>query len=271
MPGEIVRELLMLLEKRVPHVTDIRVSDVRIGLGYTGIRLSTGHVGVCHTLSDDLICCQRIGRAGTISGSPVLEIAELANSWKLGEAVVGIAAINALSQIILERNIGSYMFIEDADCIDQIQIKEDDTVALVGYIRPFVPVIRSKTRKLYVMEKNPRVEGEDVLPETACMEIVPKADIVIITGTAIVNGTIDHLLELSRNAREVAVAGPTASMIPDPLFKRRVTLMGGIKIINPERLLQVISEGGGVPQFKETYKQYVIRPTRIDVTNIIDA
>jgi len=35
--------------------------------------------------------------------------------------------------------------------------------------------------------------------------------------------------------------------------------------------LLVISEGGGVPQFKETYKQYVIRPTRIDATNIIDA
>jgi uncharacterized protein (DUF4213/DUF364 family) len=267
MPGEIVRELLTVLEKRVPHVTDIQVSDVRIGLGYTGIRLSTGHVGICHTLSDDLICCQRISRAGTISGSSALEIAGLANSWKLGEAVVGIAAINALSQIILERNIGSYMFLEDANCMDKIQIKEDDTVALVGYIRPFVPVIRSRTRKLYVMEKNPRVEGEDVLPDTACIEIVPKADIVIITGTAIANGTIDYLLELSRNAREVAVVGPTASMIPNPLFKRRVTLIGGIKIINPERLLQIISEGGGVPQFKETYKQYVIRPTRIDVKN----
>ncbi len=264
MPGEIVRELLMLLEKRVPGVTDIRVSDARIGLGYTGIRLSTGHVGVCYTLSDDLICCQKIDRAGTISGSPVLEIAELANSWKLAEATVGIAAINALSQIILERNSGSYMFMENADCIGQIQIKEDDTVALVGYIKPFVPIIRNKTRKLYVMEKNPRAVGEGVLPESACSEIVPKADIVIITATAIVNGTIDHLLELSRNAREVAVVGPTASMIPDPLFKRRVTLMGGIRIINPDRLLQVISEGGGTPQFKETCKQYVIKQNMIN-------
>jgi uncharacterized protein (DUF4213/DUF364 family) len=60
-------------------------------------------------------------------------------------------------------------------------------------------------------------------------------------------------------------------MIPDPLFKRHVTLMGGVKITNPERLLQVISEGGGVPKFKGTCKQYVIRQTTIDVTNMIDA
>jgi uncharacterized protein (DUF4213/DUF364 family) len=57
-------------------------------------------------------------------------------------------------------------------------------------------------------------------------------------------------------------------MIPDPLFKRRVTLIGGIKIINPERLLQVISEGGGTPQFKETCRQYIIRPTRINVRSM---
>jgi uncharacterized protein (DUF4213/DUF364 family) len=49
-------------------------------------------------------------------------------------------------------------------------------------------------------------------------------------------------------------------MIPDPLFKRGVTVMGGIKVINAERLLQVISEGGGVPQFKDACRQIIIRP-----------
>ncbi len=259
MPGQIVRELLILLEREVPDVAEVRIADARIGLGYTAVRLSTGHTGVCHTMADDLVCCQKIDRAGTISGSSALEIAELANSWKLAEATVGIAATNALSQVVLEKNNEMYAFMEDADCIDQIQINQDDTVALVGYIRPFVPIIRKKTRKLYVMERNARALGEDMLPEPACDEIVPEADIVIITGTAIVNGTIDHLLELCRSAREVAVVGPTASMIPDPLFKRRVTLMGGIRILNPEKLLQIISEGGGTPQFKEICKQYVIR------------
>jgi uncharacterized protein (DUF4213/DUF364 family) len=250
----------MLLENRVPDVTSIRVGDVRVGLGYTGVKLSTGHVGVCHTLLDDLSCCQRIDSAGTLFDSSALELAQLANSWKLGEAVVGIATINALSQIVFETNIGYYSFTEGTDFINQIEIKKNDTVAMVGYFKPFISTIKDRTDNLYIMERNPTVQGEDIFPDIACGEILPKADIVIITGTAIINGTIDHLLELSRNAREIGVVGPTTSMIPDPLFKRGVTVIGGIKVINAERLLQVISEGGGVPQFKDACRQIVIRP-----------
>jgi len=114
-------------------------------------------------------------------------------------------------------------------------------------------------KNLYVMERNLTEPDEDLLPDTACEEIVPTADVVIITGTALVNGTIDRLLELSTKAREVAVVGPTASIIPDPLFSRGATMIGGIKVVDPNRLLQVISEGGGVPQFKSASKQIVVR------------
>jgi len=142
MPGEVVREVLTSLEREIPDMANLRLVDARIGLGYTGVKLSAGHVGVCHTLTDETACCQRIDRAGTLSGSPALEIAKLSNSWKLGEAIVGIATINALSSILLERHGGRYSIIEDTDCIDQIGIKKDDTVALVGYIKPFVSVSR---------------------------------------------------------------------------------------------------------------------------------
>ncbi len=262
MPGQIIRELLAHIEKKIPDIDNLKVCDVRIGLGYTGVKLSTGQAGVCHTLADEPVCCQKIDRAGTFSGSLALEIARLADSWKLGEAVVGVATINALSEIVLQTSTDRYSITENADCTDQIEINNDDTVAMAGYIRPFIPFIRSKAKTLYIMERNPRVQDEDVLPDSACSEIIPKADIVIITGTAVANGTIDTLLELSRNAREVAVVGPTASMIPDPLFKRGATMMGGISVTNSERLLQVISEGGGVPQFKNACRQMVIRPRK---------
>jgi len=259
MPGDVIRELLMLLEKRIACVNDIRVSDVRIGLGYTGVRLSTTHLGVCHTSSDEHGCCQKVDRAGTLAGSSALETAKLANSWNLSEAVVGVATMNALSQIVLETDGTDYSIIEGY-YLDQIEIRRDDTVALVGYIRPFIPVIKSKARTLYVMERNLVEENGEVLPDTACEEILPKADIVIVTGSALVNGTMDRLLQLSRTAREVGVVGPSSSVIPEPLFKRGVTAMAGIRVTNAERLLQVISEGGGVPQFKGACRQVIIKP-----------
>jgi len=48
-------------------------------------------------------------------------------------------------------------------------------------------------------------------------------------------------------------------MIPDPFFSRGVTLVGGIKVTDPARLLRIISEGGGTRQFKGACEQIIIR------------
>ena len=58
--------------------------------------------------------------------------------------------------------------------------------------------------------------GEGVLPDVACEELLPKASVVIITGAAIANGTIDRLLELSAGARYIALISPSATVVPDP-------------------------------------------------------
>jgi uncharacterized protein (DUF4213/DUF364 family) len=76
------------------------------------------------------------------------------------------------------------------------------------------------------MEKNPLAENEGVLPDTACEEVVPKADIVVITRNAFANGTINRLLQPSGNARVVEVVGPTLSMVLDSP-QAEVTAIGG--------------------------------------------
>ena len=86
--------------------------------------------------------------------------------------------------------------------------------------------------------------GPNVLQDTAAEEVLPRADVVIITGTALANGTIDRLLELSKNAREKGLVGPTASIFPDPIFRHGVTLIGGVRVTDGEKIIQIISEGG---------------------------
>lgn len=150
----------------------------------------------------------------------------------------------------------------EGDLIDQIEITEDDTVVLVGNIRPFIPKIMEKTNKIFILERNPRIRGTNVFPDMASEDILPRATVAIITGTALANGTIDHLLELSKTAREIALVCPTASTFPDPLFKHGVTAIGCVRIVDSESILQIVSEGGGTPSFKGACKQIVIRPRR---------
>ena len=76
------------------------------------------------------------------------------------------------------------------------------------------------------LSRLPRVEADE--------KVVPEAYVVANTGTAIVNLATDHFLELSKNAREVDVMGPTARMIPDPEFRGGVAVMGGVSHKCPE-------------------------------------
>jgi uncharacterized protein (DUF4213/DUF364 family) len=47
-----------------------------------------------------------------------------------------------------------------------------------------------------------------------------------------------------QHAGQVVVAGPMASMYPDPLFGQSVTVLGGIAVHGADELLQVVNKGG---------------------------
>jgi uncharacterized protein (DUF4213/DUF364 family) len=256
--SKIVGEVIELLREEIPDFSNIKVKDVCIGLGYTGVRLDSDIVGVCHTPSSEMArgCCQIIKEAGTLAGRKVNEYMEMTKSFDLIERCIGIATINALSQIIIEKNPERYT-LEEENLIDVIEIYPRDVVALVGLIKPFVPIIELKARKLYIIERRP-ING-NIIPDTLSEKIIPTADIVLITGSALANGTIDHLLKLSKNARTKAIVGPSISCIPDPFFRKGVGFTAGMKIQNSEMAMQIIKEGGGTPQLKKTGKLVTFR------------
>lgn len=250
MATTVVDELKEILLKEVPDIDDIIVERVCLGLGYSGVKLHGGQAGVCHTLLSEMApdCCRILESAGTMAGRPATEFLDMAGSWDLGERVIGIATVNALSQIVFEAHPDRYA-VEEANLIDVIEVGPDDIVALVGLIRPFVPGFRANAKKLYILERGSGRE-EGVLPDTACEELVPEADVVVITGSSLANGTVDRLLELASGARTVALVGPTVSCVPDPLFNRGADYAGGIRIRDADKALQVIAENGGTPRLR---------------------
>ena len=53
------------------------VADLRIGLGYTAVRLNDGHGGVAWTPQSDSQSCTHVPQAGTLSGRPAEELLSL--------------------------------------------------------------------------------------------------------------------------------------------------------------------------------------------------
>jgi len=263
MTGRIVEEALKRVKTLIPNIDKIMVDQVVLGLGYTGVRLSDGHSGLCYTFQTEIAQatrhCQVSDQAGTMAGTPALKLAEKAKSWEISESVLGFATLNALSQIVIERNPENYTILS-GNVIDYIKLTKKDVVALVGNIGPLVKPIRAKVKKLYILERTSTRREEGILPDTACDQILPIADVVLITGTAIANGTIDHLLDLSTKARDVAIIGASAGILPEVLFERGVTVVGGVKITDTNKMLQIVSEGGGTPALKSAVQFISIKP-----------
>lgn len=260
MSKAIVEDALTCLSVEVPNLQGITVNRVCLGWGYVGVQLSTRDVGLCHSLIGEtqLECCQVLQQAGTLGGALATKLGLLAKSWDHSERVIGVATINAMSQIVLKKKQTQYSVIE-ANMLDCVDIRPSENVVMVGNIKPLVPAIRNRTTTLRIFERGGSLD-DGVLPDTATEELIPEADIVFITGSAIANGTIGRLLELAAKARTVIVVGPSASIIPDPLFRRGVDLIGGVIVTDPDKAMQVVAEGGGTPQLKSATKFVTIKP-----------
>jgi uncharacterized protein (DUF4213/DUF364 family) len=111
-------------------------------------------------------------------------------------------------------------------------------VAVVGHF-PFIPKLRQISAKCWVLEKRPR-PGD--IPACAASEVIPQADVVAITGTALINGTMGELLRLCRRDSLVMVLGPTTPLTP-LWFAYGVDVVSGSQVTDVPKVLRFVSEG----------------------------
>jgi len=268
----IAKELIEIIQKsQIISRLKITPKDVRIGVFYTGVVLSTGHAGMSYTPVQEIpeaVCCPRshakMPQAGNLLNFSVYDLMEYALDDNVLKAAVGIATINALSAILLQDDHCPYKPSAFGNALDLIQITGEDTVVMVGAFPPFIKRIQEITKKLFVIEKNPQAVGKgdavQIEPEARLQELIPQGNILIITGVTLVNHTLEPILKLARNARDIVVVGPTASVYPEPLFKRGVTVLGGVRVTDAPKMIHLIGEAGsGYDFFEKCAEKIVMR------------
>jgi uncharacterized protein (DUF4213/DUF364 family) len=52
-------------------------------------------------------------------------------------------------------------------------------------------------------------------PASEAASVVPEADVVLITGTTLLNNTLEKLLALCQPKARVVLVGPTVGLLPD--------------------------------------------------------
>ena len=115
-------------------------------------------------------------------------------------------------------------------------VKSSDKVAMVGFHMMATPLCAEVAKEVHVAElmdlKQLSVIDFDadedskirIFPADKSKEVLSGADVVYITGETVVNGTLDELLDFSKNARTRIIYGPTAAFYPKVLFKRGIDL-----------------------------------------------
>lgn len=225
-----------------------RVSDLRIGLSYTGVLLDDNGFGVSFSFREEVTKgCEVLENAGDL-GVNALKMAELALSNSAVDSSVGVATMNAV--------INKYALGEEGPILDFIDIRDGDRIGMVGNFKPIVNKIREDV-ELYIFERGP-CEDDRVYPDWAAEQILPSVDISMITGTAVVNKTIDRLIQLSKDAREIIILGPTTPMAPNIFRKYGVTYLGGMIVEDTGKALKIISQGGGSKKLGEISRKISI-------------
>jgi uncharacterized protein (DUF4213/DUF364 family) len=210
---------------------------------FCALELEGGAVGLAFVLLGDTIERLRASPGpAAVVGAPALEVARAFAERDGLDRVLGFAAVNALSALLFER--AGWVPGAATDTIGHLAPGPGDEVGMVGLFPPLVPRILQTGARLTVLELRRELAGEHGgFRVTLDPEALRACGKVVSTSTVLLNDTLDDLLARCGGATAFALVGPGAGCLPDPLFARGVTLVGGTWVVDRPALLDAIRTG----------------------------
>jgi len=239
-----------------PELDEIVVERVVVGLFFTGVKLTNGSAGSCATpikTIPEAVCCPSSAMAmpfpGKLAGRRAADLAREALSGHGIRRAVGIATVNALADCCWQRRPHPDVELRPGvDAFDATEIRNGDKVVVVGAFVPFLKELKRRGQAFLVLEQDSATLKADELPffrpAEQAAEILPEADVVLITGATLVNNTLEDLLALVRPETRVTIVGPTVGMLPDAFLARGADVLGCVKITDADAFLDLLAEGG---------------------------
>ena len=253
----ILQETAQLVKQKLgSDFEKLTVERIVVGLFFTGAKLSNGAGGVSYTPVKDIpqaVCCPssagRIFDPVKIKGINAAAVLAALSSDEPIKAAIAIATLNALSAICWDRGLNdNYRIQMNTDAVDVVRMPAESSVAVIGAFVPILRKLKIRGGRWWVIEQDPRTlksdEMDHFIPADRSGETIAAADVLIITGVTLVNHTLEPILKAARPDAEIAVVGPTASMLPEALFESGARVVGGVWVKKPDELLDVLAAGG---------------------------
>ena len=251
---DIAHELLALLERfgartALPKVRGLLLPPSAVPTSIAGefcaIELDDGSLGLSYVLLDEStrrLVAQRGDPSLGLEGADALAVARWFSDEPGARRAIGFAAVNALTRCLFDR--AGFVPGASGDSIGMLAPQPTDHIGMIGLFPPLVRQIVQAGARLTAVELRSDLAGErDGYRVTTDRNELASCNKVIATSTLLLNGTLDAMLAACSKAQSFALIGPGAGCLPDPLFDRGVTLLGGTWITDREAFRAAVTAG----------------------------
>jgi uncharacterized protein (DUF4213/DUF364 family) len=246
-------ELYDLLVDRARSAARVR----RVVLGLNWSVTEVDGAGLCFS---PLAPPRTLAFPGTLAGRRADELAPWIRSFDACEATVGCAVVNARINAAGNECLAKATAPAN-DAPPHLRVFADLTARVAG---ADIVVIGKYPGLDVLWRDRPHVclERRDLpgtLPDSAAEYLLPRADYVFLTASAIPNKTLPRLLALSRGAI-VVLLGPGVPWLAE-WAEFGVHVLAGVAVRDQDKLFQVAAEGGGTRIFDEAveYRTLALR------------
>lgn len=227
---------------RALHLPRAECLDSRRG-EFCALELDDGTLGLVFVLLEDTWARFATGEGlAGLAGADALDVARRYRADDAAGRTLGMAAINALTRCLFDR--AGYMPPPSTDSIGELDPQAGDHVGMVGLFGPLLGRCTAAGTRVTVIELRPELAGEhDGYRVTLDAAELANCNKVLCTSTVLLNGTADRILGHCTNAARLAMVGPGAGCLPDPLFARGVTLFGGTWVTDAGAVVDALRAG----------------------------
>lgn len=254
-----------LIAEARSRAQDKQIDFVCIGTTWILIQVEGG-TGVAMNLSP---VSRTVEWSGTLQGRPCIEIIEWVYSWNYLESGIGLACINALlngSENPLCQNADPILVPGGAGSGEEglnrpVGLRGQGNLSVFDYFLPQLSGARIVVIGRYpglqvslsgldyvVLERESTV---DDLPDTAAEYLIPKADWLFLTATALINKSLPRLIEIAGRSSNLTTVLMGPSMPWSGVWRNLgIDYLAGVGITDPAVLKHTILQGGGMRIFE---------------------
>ncbi|ASJ03783.1 hypothetical protein A3L09_09355 [Thermococcus profundus] len=241
--------LLSEIKKKTLKLAEgLEMVDFGFAIPYTWVLIEGPKgraLGVAMTLPEEV---QRY--TNSISEPSLEAFIKKADSLNVIERTLGIAAVNAVSQYHLD--VSSFPEVDVVELVGGFS-----EVAVIGNMPPVVKTLRQRGINTLVFERNPKLWDRETLSDALEYILLPEAEAVIASGSVLVNGTLEMILNRAKRAELIVLTGPTAQIHPELVKGTGITHLAAMKVTNIKKAVLGLKLGS-FKGFERGNRKYVV-------------